>query len=87
MGEGSQTGKRMWIKKNLNPSPEKVFISHEKYEWAMTDGRPNVLIDDFSTNTEPWLIAGGFAILHTNFNDTKAGLEYIATISRQKSTS
>ena len=97
MGEGSQTGKRLWVEKNLHPAPEKVFISHEKYEWATTDGRPNVLIDDFSTNTIPWAtprhIEGsdekmsGFAILHTNFKDTKAALEYIASQAAEKSTS
>ena len=99
MGESSKTneeltpseiGKTLWVETHLGKGLEIIF-SNKKYEKATTtgtpDGIPNVLIDDFSTNTEPWLIAGGFAILHTNFDDTKAGLEYIATISRQKSTS
>ena len=80
MGEGSQTGKRMWIEKNLNPAPEKVFISHEKYEWATTDGRPNVLIDDFITNTEPWLKSDGIAILHTNTADSITTLKAIVKL-------
>jgi len=83
MGEGSQTGKRLWIEKNLNPAPEKVFISHEKYEWATTDGRPNVLIDDFTTNTEPWLKAGGIAILHTNTADSIAALKAIVKLDTE----
>ena len=83
MGEGSQTGKRMWIEKNLNPAPEKVFISHEKYEWATTDGRPNVLIDDFITNTEPWLKSDGIAILHTNTADSITTLKAIVKLDTE----
>ena len=68
MGYGSEIGKQAWIDKNLNPPPpEKVFMSHEKYEWA---GPNNILIDDFTKNTIPWEQNGGIAILHTDTNKT-----------------
>lgn len=70
--EGSKRGKRMWIEKNLLPRPEKVFMSHEKYNWA---GPTNILIDDFSINTLPWEENGGIAILHTSTNNTIASLQ------------
>ena len=74
--EDSKIGKDMWIKKNLQPAPEKVFMSHEKYKWATNEnGMPNILIDDFTTNTIPWEDHGGIAILHTNVSDTIQELE------------
>ncbi len=60
MQKGSEYGKTMWIgdgKKigNLKPTPEKVFMSHEKYKWAVNeDGSFNVLIDDWDKNLGPW---------------------------------
>jgi len=64
MGKGSERGKEKWIAKNLRPSPKQVFMSHDKYEWAMSDGQRNVLIDDFMTNIKPWKSHGGIAIHH-----------------------
>ena len=76
-GEGSKRGKELWVKENLNPikSPKKIFMSHEKYNWAVVDGKPNILIDDFEINTIPWEKHGGIAILHTNTSDTIQELE------------
>jgi len=76
-GEGSKRGKEIWIEENLNPikPPKKIFMSHEKDNWAVTDGKSNVLIDDFITNIEPWRDAGGVAILHTSTENTIAQLK------------
>jgi len=75
-GEGSKKGKDIWIQKNLNPRPEKVFMSHKKYNWAVGDeDKPNILIDDFTTNTIPWEEHGGIAILHTDTSSTIQKLE------------
>ena len=82
----SEIGKTLWVETHLGKGPEIIF-SNKKYERAVTNGRPNILIDDFSTNTNPWLINKGFAILHTNFEDTKGALEYIASKALEKSTS
>jgi len=88
-GEGSEKGKRVWIKKWLNPKPNVIEMSHDKYKWAVLDGKPNILIDDFPTNTEPWnktQEAQGInreglpqlAILHTDAGKTIQQLEMIA---------
>ena len=75
-GEGSKRGKDIWIQKNLNPLPEKIYMSHEKYNWAVGgEEEPNVLIDDFTTNTIPWEEHGGIAILHTDTSSTIQKLE------------
>tara|TARA_Y100000034_G_C6836629_1_gene378159 strand:- start:91 stop:699 length:609 start_codon:yes stop_codon:yes gene_type:complete len=78
MGYGSEIGKQEWIDNNLNPPPpEKIYMSHDKYRWAVTNGKPNILIDDFSKNTVPWTEAGGIAILHTDTAKTIQELENI----------
>jgi len=74
MEEGSERGKQRWIDDNLEPSPKKVFMSHEKHKWAI-NGESNILIDDFPSNTIPWENAGGVAILHTSAADTIEKLE------------
>tara|TARA_Y100000310_G_scaffold322769_1_gene382227 strand:- start:56 stop:727 length:672 start_codon:yes stop_codon:yes gene_type:complete len=84
-GPGSEKGKRTWIENNLNPKPNVIEMSHDKYNWAISkDGSPNILIDDFPTNTKPWnetQKAQGLpqlAILHTNAGKTIQQLEMIA---------
>ena len=62
MDEGSQEGKRAWISSHLNPQPTKIYMSHDKWKWATTDGRPNILIDDWDKNLIPWAEHGGIAI-------------------------
>ena len=74
MGKGSERGKQHWIDEHLKPAPKRVFMSREKYKWA-TNGQPNVLIDDFISNTIPWENAGGIAILHTSAAETLETLE------------
>jgi len=64
MGYGSEIGKQAWIDNNLNPPPQKVFMSREKYNWA---NKNSILIDDWTKNTVPWAEeenGNGIAILH-----------------------
>ena len=69
MQKGSEIGKAFWIDSNLSPAPEKVFMSHEKYNWALDEnGEPSILIDDWSKNIVPWAKKGGIAIQHVNAN-------------------
>ncbi len=72
-------GKKIWIEDNLTPTPSKedIFLPLEgkKERWAVTDGRPNVLIDDFEQYLKPWREAGGIAIHHTSAKSTIKALE------------
>ena len=79
MGKGSEKGKRQWIAKHLHPAPEQIYMSHDKFNWAMSDGERNVLIDDFLTNINPWKKNGGIAI-HHDHEDLKATLEQLSKI-------
>ena len=90
MGYGSKIGKQAWIDKNLKnlnpPPPEKVFMEYDKSPWAVTGGKPNILIDDWERNTSPWnkIHKKQFdnklpqlAILHTDTRKTIQELEKI----------
>lgn len=79
MDEGSQVGKRNWIKSNLNPQPSKIFMSHNKWKWATTNGRPNVLIDDWDKNLIPWAEKGGIAI-RCAFGDSASAIARLKEI-------
>jgi hypothetical protein len=55
-------GKITWIKNNLNPQPTEMLFPQSKAVYAMTNGAPNVLIDDFPPYVKAWRDAGGIAI-------------------------
>ena len=60
--EACRRGKIAWIKNNLNPQPIEMLFPQNKAVYAMTNGIPNVLIDDFPPYVKAWRDAGGIAI-------------------------
>ena len=72
--KASAEGKIDWIDQHLSPKPknEHIFLplDGKKEIWARNNGKPCVLIDDFSTYTEKWEKNSGIAILHTSISDT-----------------
>ena len=47
----------------------------QKQKFATTDGKPNVLIDDYKKNIREWEAKGGIGILHTNVIKTISDLK------------
>ena len=47
----------------------------QKQKYATTNGKPNVLIDDYIKNIQEWESAGGIGIRHTNVSKTLAELK------------
>jgi hypothetical protein len=67
--EGTTTaeeGKRLWVKRYLDPQPESVIIvdAKDKQNWAVRDGTPNLIVDDKGSTIESWNQRGGIGILH-----------------------
>lgn len=58
-------GKRRWAQQ-LSPAPSAVIISpaRQKASYAMTDGIPNILIDDRASTVDDWNARGGIGVLH-----------------------
>jgi hypothetical protein len=64
--EASKKGKREWLDQyNPGTSSDAIFTKR-KYQYAMTDGRPNVLVDDFNYYLRSWADAGGIAVKHSD---------------------
>ena len=65
--KGSIEGKKRWIKTNLQLSTNvEVIFSHDKYEYAMKDGNPTILIDDYEKNVRLFKESGGHIIHHSD---------------------
>ena len=58
--------KKDWLDQyNPGTSNDAIFTS-EKFRHAKTDGRPNVLVDDYGKYLNAWKEAGGIAVKHEN---------------------
>jgi hypothetical protein len=76
----SITGKRKWLRKNapkFKTSQIHIVKREQKQKYAVTDGKPNVLIDDHLKNIQEWERAGGIGIRHTEFSKTMNELRRI----------
>jgi len=69
----SITGKRKWLRKNapkFKTSKIHIVKREQKQKFAVTDGKPNVLIDDHLKNIQEWERAGGIGVRHTELGKT-----------------
>lgn len=79
--------KMRWIRKNLNPQPQRVLIESRKEKHAVqANGTPNILIDDRGSNITKWEAAGGIGIKYQADEDgldvVVRGLQRAADIFR-----
>ena len=65
-GMTAAEGKRMWVERYLSPPPESIIIveAKEKQEWALRDGKPNLIVDDKGSTVASWNDRGGVGVLH-----------------------
>jgi len=68
----SKVGKMKWLKKNTKFKRANIHLvmRSQKQAYAMTEGEPNVLIDDYIKNINEWEAKGGIGIHHTNVGKT-----------------
>ena len=66
--------KRRWVRSNLGDfTVLPVMGGHNKCLFMHSAG--DILIDDYEKNCWPWEKAGGVAILHKSFDETRAALK------------
>ena len=64
--EASKEGKRGWLDQ-YNPGTSKnAIFTKKKFNYAVTNGRPNVLVDDFNYYLRSWAEHGGIAVKHSD---------------------
>ena len=64
--EASKQGKRDWLDQYNPGSSGDAIFTKRKFKYAVTDGRPNVLVDDFNYYLHSWSDAGGIAVKHSD---------------------
>ena len=66
-------GKMKWLRKNLNLTQRSrihLVRRSQKQDFAMTNNKPNVLIDDHTKNIKEWKSKGGIGIHHLSVSTT-----------------
>ena len=73
--------KKIWLRAKLTPQPTTVEITSNKPQHAVSNGVPNILIDDKGSNIRGWREAGGIGIKYQADEDSlevvKQALELI----------
>jgi len=69
-------GKKVWLKKNAKPTGDVLLVQRaDKKKYATSNGKPNILIDDYIKNIKEWEAAGGIGIHHTSPSNTISQLK------------
>jgi hypothetical protein len=81
--DASKKAKRDWLDQfNPGTSGNAIFTS-AKFKYALKDGIPQVLVDDFGPYLQKWSDAGGIAVKHEDeYEDPNSADRTIATLER-----
>ena len=75
----SRPGKLIWLAKNIDLTDSNrihlVSQRNAKQSYALQNGTPNVLIDDYIKNIKEWTAAGGVAIYHSSAEESLRQLD------------
>ena len=73
----ARNGKMKWLKKNtgFKRGNTHLVLRAQKKDYATTDDKPNVLIDDYDKNIREWEAKGGIGIHHTDVGKTISELK------------
>ena len=73
----SKVGKMKWLKKNTGFKRANIHLvmRSQKKDYATTDDKPNVLIDDYIKNIREWEARGGIGVHHTDVGKTISELK------------
>ena len=68
----SKIGKMKWLKKNTKFKRGNIHLvlRSQKKDYATTDDKPNVLVDDYIKNINEWEAKGGIGVHHTDVSKT-----------------
>ena len=74
----SRKGKLAWLKSNARLTKKSrihLVLRADKQRFAMINGKPNLLIDDYIKNIHEWEAKGGIGVHHTSPTNTLAELK------------
>lgn len=71
------TQKRAWVREHLHDDITVLPVMGGRNKPLFMHRKKDILIDDWRRNCEAWEAAGGVAILHRNFDETRSALQAI----------
>ena len=73
----SRPGKLKWLGKNTKIKRSNINLvkRSDKKKFATTNGKQNILVDDYLKNIKEWESAGGIGVHHTEAGKTVAKLK------------
>jgi 5'(3')-deoxyribonucleotidase len=73
----SKNGKMKWLSKNTDfkKSNINLVMRSQKQKYAMRNGKPNILIDDYIKNIKEWEAKGGIGVHHVDVSQTVGKLK------------
>jgi len=77
--EASIRGKLAWLDRHHPGSSATAIFTGEKQRYATTNGRPNVLVDDFKKYVNAWTADGGIAVLY-RWNNVGSAIDQLRDI-------
>lgn len=81
--EASIRAKQDWLDEHNPGSSANAIFTPNKFKYAITDGKPNVLVDDFGNYLRNWADAGGIAVKHEDEHEMpNSGEETIKTLEK-----
>jgi len=79
----SKQAKRDWLDKYHPGTSGNAIFTSEKFKYAMDNGTPNVLVDDFGPYLRKWADAGGIAVKHEDeYEDPNAAESTIQQLEK-----
>jgi 5'(3')-deoxyribonucleotidase len=64
----SVEAKKDWLDQYNPGARQNAIFTQHKHKYALNNGEPNVLVDDFGKYLDHWSHAGGIAIKHDDIN-------------------
>lgn len=77
--EASKKAKKDWLDQYHPGSSNSAIFTSKKYQYAVSNGVANVLVDDFGPYIQKWTDAGGIPVKHEDESETPNAAE--ATIA------
>ena len=83
-GPASVQAKKDWLDMHNPGASHGAIFTSKKFKYAMSNGQPNVLVDDFGKYLTAWSDAGGIAIKHEDDMNQRTIAELTKIYSQYK---
>lgn len=81
--DASKQAKKDWLDEHNPGTSKHAIFTSKKFQYAITDGVQNVLVDDFGPYIQKWVDAGGIPVKHEDEHEVHNAAELtISTLEK-----